>query len=92
MEVFVDQVARAIAGLPSGKAAGPDGIPNEILNALALDVKEDLARTIGEPFGKGIYRPHTKSHSRQSYGKIKRMTTHFQVATGRSHYRTPSRS
>jgi len=52
-EVSADQVASAIAGLSSGKAAGPDGIPNELLKALAPDIKEDLARAISELFSKG---------------------------------------
>jgi hypothetical protein len=52
-EVSADQAARAIAGLPSGKAAGLDGIPNEVLKALAPDIKEDLARAISELFSKG---------------------------------------
>ena len=41
-EISAETVARTISRLPNGKAAGPDGIPNELLKLIAPDIKEDL--------------------------------------------------
>lgn len=59
-EVTADQVAHIIARLPNGKAAGPDGIPNELLKAVAPDIKEDLANAISELFSRGNLPPTYK--------------------------------
>jgi hypothetical protein len=45
-EISAETVARTISRLPNGKAAGPDGIPNELLKLIAPDIKEDLAQAI----------------------------------------------
>jgi hypothetical protein len=76
--------------VPSGKAAGPDGIPNEVLKALALHIKEDQARAISELFGKGNLPPTYKKSLTAVLRKDRK--DDFQVATDRLHYRTPSRS
>jgi hypothetical protein len=45
-EVTSDEVASVLEKLPSGKAPGPDGIPNEILTALSPEILEGLAHAI----------------------------------------------
>jgi hypothetical protein len=39
--------------LPSGKAPGPDGIPNEVLTALSPEISEGLARAISRALAEG---------------------------------------
>ena len=60
LEVSADLVANMIAKLPNGKAAGPDGISNELLKLIAPDIKEDLAQAISKLFSTGSLPPTLK--------------------------------
>jgi hypothetical protein len=52
-EVTKEEVAEVLEHLPPGKAPGPDGIPNEILKALAQEISEGLAYGISTAFARG---------------------------------------
>jgi hypothetical protein len=52
-EVTQEEIADILKNLPSGKAPGPDGIPNEVLKALSPEISEGLAHAISKLFAVG---------------------------------------
>jgi hypothetical protein len=52
-EVTREEIASVLEKLPSGKAPGPDGIPNEILTALSPEISKGLAHAISRALAEG---------------------------------------
>ena len=52
-EVTSDEIASVLEKLPSGKAPGPDGIPNEILTILSPEISKGLAHRISRALAEG---------------------------------------
>jgi len=52
-EVTTEELTAILGALPTGKAPGPDGIPNEILKALSPEIAEGLAQGISKTLAGG---------------------------------------
>ena len=59
-EVTSNKIASVLEKLPSGKAPGPDGIPNEILTALSPEILTGLAHAISRALAEGTLPDHYK--------------------------------
>lgn len=56
-EITAEEVRFAARALPNGKTPGPDGIPNEILKAAALQDPQRFANTFNSCLAKAHYPP-----------------------------------